>query len=547
MMIGNIFTYFRIFILLAFLALPAASCSQEDPPVTDPVEEPEKEPEKPVGPGDEVVDPGWETAETAVANMGVGWNLGNTLDTYMDNGHDGSDWEYWETGWGQAVTKPELMVMMKNAGFGAIRVPVTWGVHTDASGKVYDAWMNRVHQVVDYVLDAGMYCIINIHHDTGADKGAWLIAGSDEYEGCRQRYEYLWKQIAEEFAAYDHRLLFESYNEMLDSRRSWCYASFNGAYDAAFAKDAYDAINAYAQSFVDVVRGTKGNNIARNLIVNTYGACSGAGTWNQHLKDPLKYMELPEDVLDDHIIFQVHAYPGIEDMNAMKTEVDDMFSALKTHLASKGAPVIIGEWGTSTQNPSMESLLEFAPYFVSRSMEYGMGTFFWMGLSDASARSFPAFTQPELAEAIVKTYHGESHSGSYPRMDDYDCTYTVTYSSQWSELNLCGVSIATEDYVGIRFVLGNEPGEGNLAVKIYGETDDKQTYQHFNSKEMMIPFDKSSSGSRINRITLQYMKTGVFTIDVVDAALIRTDGREEKTIINPFWGCSVEMEAVPKS
>lgn len=544
---GNLFRYIGIYILMAILVLPAVSCSQDEPPVTDPVVEPEKEPEKPVDPGEDIVDPGWETAEAAVANMGVGWNLGNTLDTYIDNGHDGSDWKYWETGWGQVVTTPELMQMMKNAGFGAIRVPVTWGIHTDASGKVFQAWMDRVHEVVEYVLDADMYCIINVHHDTGADEGAWLVAGSNEYSANQERYEYLWKQISEEFAGHDHRLLFESYNEMLDSRRSWCFASFNGAYDAAFAKDAYDAINDYAQSFVDVVRATKGNNIARNLIVNTYGACCGAGTWNQHLKDPLKYMELPEDVLDDHLIFQVHSYPGIDDMNAMKSEVDDMFAALKTHLESKGAPVIIGEWGTSTPNPSEEALLQFAPYFVSKAKEYGMGTFYWMGLSDASARSFPAFTQPEIAEAIVKTYHGDNHSGSYPSLDDFDCTYKVTYSSQWAELNLCGNQIVTDDYSGIRFVLGSEPGDGNLAVKIYGETDSMQTYTHFTEQEKLITFDAAAHGKRINRITLQFMKTGTFTIDVKDVVLVRKDGTEEKTTITPFWGCSVELEAVPQS
>ena len=71
---------------------------------------------------------------------------------------------------GQAVTTPALIAMMRDAGFGAIRVPVSWGVHMDADGKVYDEWMNRVQEVVDYVLDAGLYCIINVHHDTGADE-----------------------------------------------------------------------------------------------------------------------------------------------------------------------------------------------------------------------------------------------------------------------------------------------------------------------------------------------------------------------------------------
>jgi hypothetical protein len=73
----------------------------------------------------------------------------------------------------------------------------------------------------------------------------------------------------------------------------------NLGYDATEAAKAYDAINSYAQSFVDVVRATGGNNAVRNLVVNTYGACNGSGTWNQHLPDPLIYMKKPVDTVED--------------------------------------------------------------------------------------------------------------------------------------------------------------------------------------------------------------------------------------------------------
>ena len=94
----------------------------------------------------------FESATNAVKNMGVGWNMGNTLDA--NNGSlQGLDSE---TYWGQPVTRPELMKMMKDAGFGAIRVPVTWFNHMDSSNKVDEAWMRRVHEVVDYVIDQGL-------------------------------------------------------------------------------------------------------------------------------------------------------------------------------------------------------------------------------------------------------------------------------------------------------------------------------------------------------------------------------------------------------
>lgn len=363
----------------------------------------------------------FETAAEAVKNMGVGWNLGNTLDA--NDGKECPDIVRSETMWGQPVTKPELMKMMKEAGFGAIRVPVTWYPHMDAAGKVDAAWMARVHEVVDYVLDNGMYCILNVHHDTG-DGPMWLHASTNVYNNVKERYEYLWTQIAEEFKEYGEKLLFESYNEMLDEYNSWCFASFAapGNYNATSAADSYEAINRYAQSFVDAVRASGGNNAKRNLIVNTYGACNGGGSWNSHLKDPLKEMKLPTDTTagEGHIAFEVHAYPTLA---SGKSETDDIVKQLDTYLLAK-APVIMGEWGTSNVDAAEPDYvkdpakyLEFVQYFVEKTKEKNIATFYWMGLSDGAYRSQPAFNQPDVAEAIVRAYHGNTDSFKYPTIE----------------------------------------------------------------------------------------------------------------------------------
>lgn len=369
----------------------------------------------------------FENATDAVKNMTVGWNLGNTLDA--NNGNRMTDIVQSETLWGQPVTHPELMTMMKEAGFGAIRVPVTWYPHMDATGKVDAAWMTRVHEVVDYVLNAGMYCILNVHHDTGDGSTHWLHASMDIYNQQRERFEYLWKQIAEEFRDYDQRLLFEGYNEMLDKYNSWCFATFNttNKYIAADAADAYQAINSFAQSFVNAVRATGGNNAQRNLVVNTYAACNGSGTWNSHLKDPLINMAYPSDPATGHIAFQVHTYPNIENMTNAKKEVDQMILDANTYLVAKGAPVIFGEWGTSNVDAGSgltdydirrDAVLAFADYFIKQTKANGMGTFYWMGLSDGAFRTMPKFHQPDLAEAITKAWHGEDFPGVYPSVND---------------------------------------------------------------------------------------------------------------------------------
>ena len=377
----------------------------------------------------------FETAAEAVKNMAVGWNLGNTLDS--NSGDVNNMWiEKWssrtpkdyETAWGQPVTKPELMKMMKEAGFNAIRVPVTWYPHMEAkfqlSGTMWDkenddigttiqtAWMKRVHEVVDYVIGQGMYCILNVHHDTGAANTAWLVASEEVYAQQKERFEAVWRQIAEEFKDYDEHLLFEGYNEMLDPYQSWCFASYGTSSNnnASVAASAYHAINSYAQSFVDAVRATGGNNAQRNLIVSTYGACSGSGTWNSHLQDPLKNMALPNDQTANHLIFEIHTYLDIKNISDTKKEVNQMIRDVKQYLAAKGAPVIFGEWGTSTDNGYdnyRTNMLTFARYFVEQAKANGMGTFYWMGLSDGEHRSVPEFNQADLKDAIIKGYYGE--------------------------------------------------------------------------------------------------------------------------------------------
>ena len=381
----------------------------------------------------------FETATEAVKNMGVGWNLGNTLEANGQNKEnlDPTKSNYWgqqglesETCWGQAYATPELLQMMKKAGFGAIRVPVTWYNHLDADGNIKEEWMARVKEVVGYVLDQGMYCIINVHHDTGADESGksyhWIKAEYANYTTNKAKYEKIWQQIATAFKDYDQKLLFESYNEMLDKYSSWCFASYNsdGRYNATDAADAYKAINAYAQSFVDVVRKSGGNNAQRNLVVNTYAACCGSGTWNTHLKDPLSQLTVPTDPATGHIMVQVHDYPNIENgISNVKKEIDDMVSAWNTYFISKGIPMILGEWGSANVDKGdgktdydvrRDVMLEFADYMVKKCKEYNVATFYWMGLTDGVFRIQPVFNQPDLAETIIKAYHGSTSSFEFP-------------------------------------------------------------------------------------------------------------------------------------
>ena len=506
----------------------------------------------------EQIEDTFEPATTAVKKMGVGWNLGNTLDA-NDATKTWTTTAEHETCWGQPVTKRELITMMKEAGFGAIRVPVTWYQEMDSEGKIKDAWMKRVKEVVDYVIGEGMYCILNVHHDTGADGGtfkSWIKADEANYTQNKAKFEYIWKQIGETFKDYDEHLLFEGYNEMLDATSCWNYPTSVGTYDADYAKKSLETINNYAQSFVDAVRSTGGNNVIRNLIVNTYAASAG-GNWG-HANTVVEQLKLPTDKVSNHLIVEVHGYPNISNGFSKEiTYIDWLFNNIKEKLIDRlKVPVIIGEWGTSNVDGGAgktdydvrkSDFFQFVDYWIKKAKELDIATYYWMGLSDGAYRSVPAFNQPDLAERIAKAYHGDSYKGKYP-VASFE--YVVKYNDDWSELFLYGdwsdSGFKVSDYQSITVETDQAYGD-KLQIKIYGDKIADNTY-----KEQLVPLSETSStttavfdaallGSTFQRITLQTM-VGAQTVRVKGAKLKKTDGSEVSGTISAAWGCEVTGE-----
>jgi len=375
----------------------------------------------------------WETAATAVKNMGVGWNMGNTLES--NSGDVDNMWieaytnrqpTDYENAWGQTDATRALIHLFKEAGFNAIRVPVTWYPHMgnlsvstyqDSNGdwhgrwdkaawmalapadyKVDHAWMARVKEVVGYVLDEGMYCILNVHHDTGTATTAWLRADQSVYETVKERYCNLWTEIATEFESCGPKLLFESFNEMLNSANQWNYA------DA----EACRVINAYNADFVATVRATGGNNAKRNLVLNTYAASPD--------ERALKDFALPQDSAQDHLLAQVHSYAPYNfafDTNWPQEVFDDncdrevrsIIDGVGKHLVARGIPCILGEYGADTGKRAEAELAKQAACYVSQACKYDIACFYWMGLSDGKEdRAAPRWTKPTLKDAILKAW-----------------------------------------------------------------------------------------------------------------------------------------------
>lgn len=377
------------------------------------------------GPGTPGTDTeGWENALACAINMGVGWNLGNTLEA--NSGDVDNMWieafpkygvpKDYETAWGQPQATRELIHMFKEAGFGAIRVPVTWYPHmgtitvTVSNNKghwdvstwtgydVDPVWMARVEEVVNYVLDEGMYCILNVHHDTGSASTAWLRADKTVFNNVNERYSSLWTQIATRFKDYGQKLVFESFNEMLDAKSTWNSSS----------SESMEVINMYNALFVETVRATGGNNARRNLILNTYAAAPTA--------ESLSAFRLPEDTVESHLLAEVHSYSPYNfafDTANPKTvfdescdrEVRGIVQTMNTYLVSQGIPCILGEYGADTSKREETELAKQAACYVSEATKYHIPCFYWMALSDGQDRAVPKWTKPTLKDAIIKAYN----------------------------------------------------------------------------------------------------------------------------------------------
>ena len=284
----------------------------------------------------------------------VGWNLGNSLDSYNEGLANHMDSE---TSWGNPKTEKWMIDAVKNAGFNTVRIPVRWYPHvTDQNtmAEIKTEWLNRVKEVVDYCIDNDMYVILNTHHED------WLESHpfESEAETILTKERNLWRAIATFFKDYDERLIFSGTNEVEDNWK-------------APTTENLKVQNSFNQCFVDAVRSTGGKNYYRNLIVQTYATNPDyalPGYENGGLT-------FPTDVVENRIAIEFHYYrpagfsymdfadytetvyywgkdyiqynkPGAS--NEQEDYVDWLFAKIKQEWVDKGYPVVMGEYGVVT-------------------------------------------------------------------------------------------------------------------------------------------------------------------------------------------------------
>lgn len=278
------------------------------------------------------------SVDEIVAEMGTGWNLGNTMD-----GHSGFTPN--ETLWQDDETTQELINAVHDLGFNTVRIPITWGTMiNDEDFSINEKWMSRVEDIVDYCIYQDMYVIINIHHD-GAEQSGWLRVATDDLDALYTKFEGVWTTIANRFKDYDEHLIFESMNEVTGDTTT------SVEYDT-------EVIMNLNQIFVNVVRSSGSNNEQRFLSV------PGRYTNVEHMTNVKYGFELPKDTVENRIFAAVHYYDysfGMEE-SMTKTEFDeakvaaieDAYEKLVTRFTSQGIPVIMGEYGAINKHNSAQ-------------------------------------------------------------------------------------------------------------------------------------------------------------------------------------------------
>lgn len=351
------------------------------------------------------------TASELVANIRVGWSLGNTFDAHsLDWLGDNPTVSAMETGWQPNITTQENIDTLSAAGFNAIRIPVTWIKATDEDYNIDPNWMARIKEVVDYAVANDMIIILNTHHCE------YFFSMKDEdLESARAYFTRIWEQIAYAFNDYNEKLIFEGLNE---PRTVGSAAEWRGG-----TPEEHNNVNLLHQNFVDTVRGSGGHNDKRILMIPTYAASAS--------EVAQKALVIPQDTVDDKIIVSIHSYAPWEfalrtghdrpvewsaddpnDTNPITEPIDLAYELF----VSREIPVILGEMGAINRN-NLESRVAWAEFYTSYAKSKGIPCFWWdpnisyvtklqeWGWEETFGifnRSENKFDHPEIVAALMK-------------------------------------------------------------------------------------------------------------------------------------------------
>ena len=345
---------FSIYMLSLLFLMQFAACSNENGSVV------ENEPAEQLSEEEEVQKPGIGTARDIssfdlVAEIGVGWNLGNSFDVESKD----------KTYWGNPITSKAMIDEVKAMGFSTLRIPITWGPNqVEMSPYTIDPdYLTEIKRVVDFGFQNKMHVIIDVHHDN-----SWIKPMASETQESTDRLSSLWTQVANFFQDYNDSLIFEILNEprIEGITEEWSGGNSEGR----------GYINDFHKAAVDAIRATGENNEKRHIMITTWAAST--------VPIAMEELTIPND--DEKIIISLHSYfpwqfageaavtwGSESDKSALIAELDKI---KQNWIIERDRPVILGEWGTIEANP-LQSRINYADFYVKEAAARGLLTIVW--------------------------------------------------------------------------------------------------------------------------------------------------------------------------
>jgi len=372
--------------MLAFVSMLWTACAESGAGVTD----------VPAGSSSSSVPSGtldFSRAQEVNRNLGRGMNVGNALESECFRGDPDHEYmpDQWDGCWNNPI-KEEYFSIIKNAGFQSVRIPVRWAEKASdtAPYTIYPSFTARVKEVVDQALAHGLLVIINIHHFNELYDEAME---RDDFDVQREKFLYLWDQIADTFKNYSNdSLVFEMLNE-------------------GRGRVSTGILN---QMLADVWPRVRATNPERTLMINpaNWGAYAS-------LADVVVPDSDPNVILSGHF-YKPHEfthqgtsgqYPvgvvwgNVTEKNNLYIAIESVYAKLKEkYVGIDGGtiPINIGEFGAS-ESGDIASRAAFAEAVRVAAEQRGMSWHYWgfTGTNfDAWSRGLEAW-YPEILSALI--------------------------------------------------------------------------------------------------------------------------------------------------
>ncbi|MEO6851055.1 MAG: glycoside hydrolase family 5 protein, partial [Mucilaginibacter sp.] len=356
------------------------------------------------------------TATQLAAKVTFGYNIYNTMEAPGG-----------ETAWGNPLISQQLIDAIKQSGMNAIRIPIQYDLShiiNRATAQIDPVWLARVKQVVQYCINDNMYVMVNIHWD-----GNWLdcTATGAKQDSINAKQKAYWEQIATTLRGFDEHLMFASANE-------------------PNAGDVPTSITLmrYHQTFINAVRSTGGRNTYRTLIIQAPSTSIDLANEYLNPANANNPVQLPTDPTHNKMMLEFHYYtpsnfcilsddaswgkawyfwgasfhtknPLFLERNSVASYeepyVDAILNTVKVNFASKGIPLVMGEYGTSYHADklkgypqdsllSVNSQMHFYRYLTQQAKANGVLPFLWA--SDVFDRSTNTIGDQRALDSLRK-------------------------------------------------------------------------------------------------------------------------------------------------